>query len=105
MLFQRRDAENAERSAEKQKQARQPDLCLSCFQFSLRLSLRSLISIENFLSSGFTDLERALRLFLLRLLRRRFFHFGSGFLQVLDNLTVQFIDAGFAVTLRKILRP
>src|ERR1039458_3857130 len=30
---------------------------------------------------------------------------GSGFLQVVDNLAIQFIDAGLAVALREILRP
>src|ERR1017187_2235138 len=44
-------------------------------------------------------------LLFLGLLGRRFFHFGSGFLQVLDNLTIQFIDAGLAIALREILRP
>src|ERR1017187_4526539 len=44
-------------------------------------------------------------LLFLGVLGRRFFHFGSGFLQALDNLTIQFIDAGLAIALREILRP
>src|SRR5262245_12015110 len=42
-------------------------------------------------------------LLLFRLLWRRFFYVGSGFLQVLYSLAVQFIDAGFAFALREIL--
>src|ERR1035441_8591682 len=44
-------------------------------------------------------------LLLLGLFRCRFLHIGSGFLQIVDNFAVQFIDAGLAVPLREILRP
>src|ERR1039457_1575978 len=73
---------------------------------SLRLSLRLCVSAGNTPLRWFRLPQSRKRSFLLLLglFRCRFFHFGSGFLQVVDNLAIQFIDAGFAVPLREILR-
>src|ERR1022692_813106 len=74
---------------------------------SLRLSLRLCVSAGNTPLRWFRlpQLRRHSLLLFLRLFRRRFFHVGGGFLQVVDNFAVQFIDAGLAVPLREILRP
>src|ERR1039457_7127952 len=74
---------------------------------SLRLSLRLCVSAGNSPLRWFRlpQLSEYSYLLLLRLFRRRFFHVGSGFLQIVDNLGGHFIDAGLAVPLREILRP
>src|ERR1039458_8481423 len=74
---------------------------------SLRLSLRLCVSAGNTPLRWFRLPQYRKRSFLLilRLFRCRFFHIGSGFLQVVDSFAIQFIDAGFTVPLREILRP
>src|ERR1017187_8666653 len=65
----------------------------------------SLREIHHFDGSAFLNFGKRSFLLLLGLFRCRFLHIGSGFLQIVDNFAVQFIDAGLAVPLREILRP
>src|ERR1017187_10606476 len=74
---------------------------------SLRLSLRLCVSAGNTPLRWFRlpQFRKRSFLLLLGLFRCCFFHIACGFLQVVDNFAVQFMDAGFAVPLREILRP